>query len=440
MHFFLFAFYAFVAIGLIYFWKFFDLLGIKPKALVGVFLLKLVFGFGLASLYTHYYDDRRGGDAYRFFDDGILLHASFRESPEAFLHLMTGVGIEKDSIALKYYHRMTHMQLAFYTGYPNDNATIIRANALTTFLSQGYYHVHTVVWCFLSMIGLTAILKILLRHFPRKKWAMFGAVYLLPTTLFWSSGVLKEPLLLLGIGLFLLGFFRWIYSEFSARDIIPTILGLGLLLLTKGYVVQCMAPGIAFLILTKINGGKRLFVSFLAPHILTIALIFAGPLLSNGLKVAEIMADRREAFYDVAKSSGAGSVIQIPDINQSSDVILNAPEAIVITYFKPWPWEWNNLLYIPAALENLFLVFCLLTLVFYFRRPPAYSLPIVLFGLSFVLVFGALAGQVVPVLGALVRYKLPALIFLFAITFACSDFISIQRRFPVIRKWVKKHA
>lgn len=309
MHLLIVLFYVGLALGLIFYWRFFELPGIKPRAIAIAFLLKLIAGYALAFIYTHHYENRRSGDAYRFFDDGVILHSSFNESPKAFARLMTGIGMETDPVAEVYYHRMTHMQLAFYTGYPNDNATIIRANALALFLSGGYYHVHTVIWCFLALIGLTALLKIFLRHFPDKKWLMFLSVYLLPTVLFWSSGVLKEPLLLLGLGLFLLGFFRWFDNEFTKKDIAPLLIGITFLLFTKGYIIQCMAPGLAFLVFLKLNKGKRFNLSIILPHVLTVLLIFLGPYLANGLKVNEIVSDRQTAFYNVAHTSNSGSII-----------------------------------------------------------------------------------------------------------------------------------
>ena len=86
--------------------------------------------------------------------------------------------------------------------------------------SQRHYHVHTVFWCFFAMIGLTAILKILIRFYPDRKNTLFLSVFLLPTVLFWGSGVLKEALLLMGLGLFLLGFFRYILRESYTSDIV----------------------------------------------------------------------------------------------------------------------------------------------------------------------------------------------------------------------------
>jgi hypothetical protein len=73
-----------------------------------------------------------------------------------------------------------------------------------------------------------------------------------------------------------------------------------------------------------------------------------------------------------------------------------------------------------------------------FRRPYSLEIPIFAFGLSFVIILGVLVGEVVPVLGAVVRYKMPGLIFLFATVFMCTDHIKFQRRLPFVRRIIRR--
>ncbi|MCA1763379.1 MAG: hypothetical protein LC664_10360 [Flavobacteriales bacterium] len=290
---------------------------------------------------------------------------------------------------------------------------------------------------FFTLIGLVAIYKLLAAYFPRKKAAMFLAVFLLPSVLFWASGVLKESILIMGLGLFVLGFFRWIYGEHSKADIFSLFLGFALLLITKGYVLQCMAPAILGLILVKAFKGRKFYFWFALPHLLALILVFAGGYISDKLDVPRIMGLKQIAFANVAEQSNSGSAIELPEIRQSADVVLHAPEALTTTYLRPWPWEWDKITYIPPALENLFLMICLLLMAWNFKKPYGLAIPILAFSASFALVMGVLTGEVVSILGALVRYKVPSLIFLFVLIFGLTDHIKLQRRFPALRKLVK---
>lgn len=434
LHTILFLLYVGIFGGLILYSNFFDIPGISRRILLGLFFLKLLFGFGLAWMYTDHYENRRTGDAFRFYDDAVLLHGSLDDGIGTYAKLMTGISLQEDSVAMSYYVRMTHFEREFYTGFLNDNATIIRANALVMLFSRGYYHVHTAFWCFFAMVGLTAILKLLVQFFPTKKVQMLFAVFLLPTVLFWASGVLKEPILLLGLGLFLLGFIRLIVNDYRKRDLISMVFGFLILLFTKGYVLQCMAPAITGLLLVRVFPKQKFWAMFSIPHIGAIILIFIGPYISDGLKVAELMSLKQTAFYNISNESGAGSTIEIPPIESSWDVILNAPTALKNTYLRPWPWEWSKLLYIPAGLENFILMLALFLMLWNFRKPSGMGLPIIAFSLSFIMTLGIISGEVVPVLGALVRYKLPALIFLFVLIFALTNDAKLTRRIPILKR------
>jgi len=438
MAFILFFLYAFIGIAIIYWWRFFEIKGVRNGYLIAAFVLKLICGAGLSYIYSSHYSDRSTGDTYRFFDDARILDSSKEAGLEAYLSLLTGIGLSENESAQVYYLRMTHMDRQYYTGFPNDNATIIRANAFMMNFSGGYYMVHIVFWSFFSMIGLTALMKFLVRYFPRKIWALFFSIYLLPTVLFWGSGVLKEPILILGLGLFIAGFLRYIYGEHKTVDIIAGALGLILMIYTKGYVLICMSPAIIGLLIVKAAKGKRFWLWFSLPHALAVLILFVGPLIGDGFKVAELMKLKQEAFYNVADMSNSGSVMDLPEIKGPISVLINAPEALVTTYLRPWPWEWKKLMYIPAALENGLLLLAIAIMIWNYRKPYGLNLPILAFAGSFVLVLGIITGEVVPVLGAVVRYKLPSLIFLFVLTFGLTDHIRLQRRIPLVRKLIKK--
>jgi hypothetical protein len=355
-----------------------------------------------------------------------------------YLKLLSGIGFRDDPAALPYYMEMTHLERPHSTGYVNDNATMIRANALVLHFSQGHYYVHVLFWCFMAMIGLSALLKLLVGYFPRKRVAMFVSVYLLPTVLFWGSGVLKEPIMLMGLGLFLLGFFRYIFEEWKAKHMAYIFLGLFFLIISKGYLLYLMCPAILGLLLAKVFQGRRFWLCFSVPHILIALVLLLSPFWNDPLDLVGKIAWKQAAFYNEAMMSGAGSVIEIPKLDSAVDLFFNAPTALVNMYLRPWLGEGDNILYLPAALENSLLLLCLAVMVWNFRRPYGLAIPLIAFALSFVLLSGVTLGAVVPVLGSIVRYKMPGLIFLFALTFVHTDHILLQRRLPFIRKIVRK--
>ncbi len=434
-----FLFYAALLTILIVKWRFFRIRRINRFLILGVFYLKLLAGAGLTILYSQHYEDRGTGDTFRFFDDALIMHECFHEEDFiTYTKLLTGIGFRDDAVAMEYYNRMTHLERPHSTGYVNDNATMIRGNAILMHLSRGHYAIHLLFWCFMAMMGLTALLRLLVTYFPRKRVAMFCSVYLLPTVVFWGSGVLKEPIMLLGLGLFLLGFFRYLFEEWKPKHMIYIVIGVFFLAVSKGYILYLITPAIFGLLLVKLSRGRRFWLWFSIPHMLLVLLVGLSAVANDPLDLIGKIVWKQAAFYNEAELSGAGSLIDIPRIEGAADIFLNAPAALINTYLRPWIWEGGNILYLPAGLENMALLICFMVMLWNFRRPYGLAIPIIAFALSFVLLLGIVMGSVVPVLGALVRYKMPALIFLFAFIFIHTDHIMLQRRLPFIRKIVRK--
>jgi len=95
--------YAAIFSILILKWKYFEVKGISRRYLLLAFALKLCFGFLLGWIYTDHYTDRKTGDTYRFFDDARIIHDSADEGFGVYLKLLTGIGMEEDELAMKYY-------------------------------------------------------------------------------------------------------------------------------------------------------------------------------------------------------------------------------------------------------------------------------------------------------------------------------------------------
>ena len=102
---------------------------------------------------------------------------------------------------------MNFWSRSYNFGLINDNQTIIRFNALIQFFSFGNYQIHNILFNLLSFTGLLAIWKFFKTKFEVKKWMLLLSLFLFPTVLLWTSGVLKESILIFALGFFLYFFF-----------------------------------------------------------------------------------------------------------------------------------------------------------------------------------------------------------------------------------------
>jgi drug/metabolite transporter (DMT)-like permease len=127
-----------------------------------------------------------------------------------------------------------------------------------------------------------------------------------------------------------------------------------------------------------------------------------------------------------------GSRIDIPLLEPDFVSFLkNSPVALFNVMLRPLPGDLNSMIMIPAFFENMLIwLLIVFTAIFFRKKIPGEHIPLIIFCLSFVVILFILTGLTTPVIGAIVRYKAPALPFLFALMFLLMDKDKILRYLP----------
>ena len=213
---------------------------ISRKFIVLVFILKIIAGTALWFVYTHLYTDRFSADIFKYFDDGKIMYNTLFSKPLDYFKMLFGF---PDSSLQHYYDDdMRNWTRSFNHNLYNENRTLIRFNAFVDIFSFGNYHVHTVFICFLSLTGLMGIFKTFSSFLTNKKKELFLAVFLLPSILFWGSGVLKEGLILFSFGMSIYYFHKLMNEKISGKRLVLLFLFLFLLAITKIYILLIILP------------------------------------------------------------------------------------------------------------------------------------------------------------------------------------------------------
>ncbi len=236
---------------------FFSSDGLTARTVGIVFSLKVLSGFGLWLIYSYYYKERNAADIFKYFDDSKVMFDAIHTRPMDYFQMLFGLGNDKPAFN-QYYLQMHNWAGQYESNLYNDNHTIIRLNALFRLFSLGYYQVHSVFISFLSLIGLVALYRSFAPLLPgKKKWVMV-AVFFIPSVLLWGSGVLKEGVILFGIGLLIFHWFRLIQRGFSVSSLLWVAFSVSLLLATKFYILVSITPGLAYI--TWISRTEKRFV------------------------------------------------------------------------------------------------------------------------------------------------------------------------------------
>jgi hypothetical protein len=393
--------------------RFFHLEELPDWASPALFLVKILFGFALWAVYTFYYTDRSTSDIYKFYDDAHYIHVAYSENKPAFIGLMTG---SEDSSLSAYTAQMKNWERNFNKAVPfNENRFMIRLNAAIMLLSGENIHIHTILFCFFSFIGCILLLK-LFQHFvgtDKKKWVVLTILF--PSFLFWTSGGLKESLIILGLGLFLYGFL--LIRERGLTSIILLLLGIAILLVTKYFLLICLLPALAgyYLFIHKTT-AKDVLLKYAGIIILTMIVLQVIAPIDKRTNFARTIAKKQRYAIGEAKYMKAGSYSEVPLVDSTIvSVATNLPIGFWDSMMKPYLWQSRNPMMMLSAAENIILVILLVLAIIYRdkKKTPNYNL-LFFIGISVILYF-SIIGIMTPVLGNLVRYKvvlLPMLVFL----------------------------
>lgn len=390
--------------------KFFRIRGISVKILQFGFVIKLLAGIAVGLVYTYYYTDRLTADTFKFFDDSKILFDAVYAQPLDYVRMLSGIGSNSAHLQ-HYYDTMTNWYDTFSPF--NDNRTMIRLNAFLRIFSMGYYYVHVAVVCFLSYIGIVLFVKVFSREFPENVLEIFLVFLLLPSVLFWGSGLLKDALVFFTFGLMISAFNRLIISpQVPLSAFCYFILTLFLLMITKFQVFLISLPLISAWFITtrfKIN----VLFSFSMVSVLFFILVYGVSNAFPGMDLINLLVQKQQAFFTLAAIADAGSIISIPELKpEFFNLLINAPIGFFTSLTRPFISDTGAVLNTISAIENILIlglgIYCIVN--FKLNNVKGKILPV--FCLFYTLYSFTLIGMITPVLGAIVRYKAQALPFM----------------------------
>jgi len=387
-------------------WSLFHFTGLSKRWLQLAFILKVMAGFGLYWLYTAHYPIRSEADIFKYFDDSEVLFNSFADSKKHFFQMLFGIDCEGQEFRELYYDKMTNWYKTFDSQVFNNNRTMIRVNGLMRFVSNGSYHIHSIIMSFLGLIGLTLLLRAFKTVVYEYKTIAIVLVLLLPSTLLWTSGNLKEPLLFLFLG----GAF-WSLKNLNTQRwwlyLLVFVSCLFLIFITKYYILLALFP----VTIAYVSGfwiKNHITVRYITAILLCVVGAFVFSYVKPDLHFAGLIGGKRNDMIRHAQEMDANSLFDNKIIEREWTAVLsNTPKALWNAIIQPIPTKNSSALHIVAFAENLFVLVFLAICTLYRRAGP--NKETIWFIIIYVLTLYIILGLSTPVAGALVRYKTPGL-------------------------------
>lgn len=253
-----------------------------------------------------------------------------------------------------------------------------------------------------------------------------------------------------GLGWITYATFRlFVNKDFSIKNFVLIGISFYLLSVIKVYILLAFLPALVLWLLLNYSirikvAATRWFVnmSFIALTISGSVFFmqrFAENLNKYSIEKLAKTAEVTRGWTNFA-AGDEGSVYNIGTIDGTlSGMITLFPQAVVVSLFRPFPWEAKKLIIAMSALEALVLLYFTI-LLFTARSKPLKLLvrdPNILFCLVFALIFAFAVGASSGNFGALSRYRIPCLPFYGAILAIMLG--KEQKKSPVVRKTIAKH-
>lgn len=359
-------------------------------------MLKIAAGFAYARFYLlpQYYE---GSDTWRFYRLSLEETTWLKHDPLAFIKDLFVHGYGKAGNLF-----------SGENSYWNDLKSNVPVKLLAVFniFTFNSYYTSIILFNFLFLFGLVALFRLFNELSPNKKLLIIAGIFLLPSTLFWCSGIHKDGLILSATGLIIYMFYHGIQYKFTTGKWLLMLFCMLLIFSLRNYVALALVPALFCLWLCyKFRKGVSVF---LVAYASALVLFFITPLVFPGLNFPAFVSEKQHEFL-LLKGTSEVKVQPLEPTFRSFISIL--PSALDMAFLRPHFSEVKNFSYIPAALENVLLLVLIVLSLFFIRRKT--FVPVILFMLFFSLSILLLCGYTIPFSGAIVRYRsfvLPLLI------------------------------
>jgi hypothetical protein len=393
MTYFLFAIYTVLFCWLITRVRFFKNSGLNMQWLIGLFLLKVMAGMAYGWYYTQINNYTVAADTWRFFYDAKLETQLLLKNPLRYFSNIFDNPHDK-----QYRHLFSPVN-----SYWKDLKELYMVKLVSVFnlLSGSRYYVNVIFYSFITFIGPVAFLKIMNDVFPGRIRILAVGTFLLPSFLFWSSGIHKDGFVFMLLAMASYYFYFGLKEQkLNWKRLTLTAFITLLIFPVRNHVVLAAIPGFAAWWLAE-KYFKQKWIAFALVTVIGITAFFTSKYIHPKLDLPISIVLRQKDF----KKLGGNSILPLRPLKATfSSFTANAPQALNHTLARPYLPEVQSPVYLLSALELIFLWLVIFIWFFRFTGNP-YQHSVVLFFFMISMALLVLTGYIVPQLGAIVRYR-----------------------------------
>lgn len=296
----------------------------------------------------------------------------------------------------------------FRLGEGNENVTTLVW--LQDLIFPSSFHALKVTWSFVGMLAAFLFYRAVVLILGREDRRLFFLLSLMPSILYWSSIVGKDPISLLGMGLYAYGVIS-AYTKRAPQFLLVAILGILIVSYIRSwYGPMMIAPLLAFVfapISRPTRKGIVVRVGGLAGLVIGFVMFWTNSKFSESFTSTEVLLQTTTTIN--ASFATGGSATEATQFTSVGTLLVNLPFGIFTALLRPLPGEIMAPFGLMAGVENLLMIAWVGLLTITVRKRH-FQDPIVLWLLIFTLLWATQYGLTTAGnLGSLVRYRLQVL-------------------------------
>jgi hypothetical protein len=397
-----------------------------------------VFAFTIFCLYISY-----GDSTALYYPEGLNIFHLIIKNPSENIKWVFLPGKDFDETLLS----DTYNRGYFHS---EGNYFIVRLVTIFSFFSFGSYIVMNLFFGMIAFSGIWRLFKFFYEQYPHLHKKLAIAILFLPTLVFWTSGILKDPITTGMLGWLTYSLYNLLYNKKGIiKNTLIAVLSGYILAVIKAYILFSYLPFfLLFIIFKNIRLVKNIIFKILIALVLLGASVYGFFLMSNLLKdemgayaidkLAETVKTQQTNFSNMSDIAESSFSLGVDFDGSTGSLIKMAPAAIVATLYRPFLWESKKISTLLSSLESLAMM--LLTIYVFFKVGPVnfirsfFKDPMIFFCFFFALLFALFVGATTLNFGTLVRYKIPCLPFYVIALFLILDIYTQKKKAQELKK------
>lgn len=389
-----------------------------------------IFGtFFFCTIYLFYYGY---GDTIAYFESTNALANLFYQNPSKYFEVV----FSKPTIEIRSLFSDRTGYPYSYMFYDSHTFMVIKLTSVFTIITGKSYYLTSLILSYISFFGIWKLFLTFRKYAPEIESKLAWAILYFPSPLFWGGGVSKDTYTLMATALFVYCAHEFFILK-KRKPLIITLLFVSswLILSIKPYIFLVLFPGgLLWIFYEKLQRIKSPFVTFFLFPLMILGISFLSYYVLGTLSgsMSKFSVDKAfetaaETNHDLKQDYYGGSSFDIGDFDGTAGGMLPLLfPAINAGLFRPFIWEGRSVVLLMAGLENAFLLFFTIYILYKTKVKGSFSIisknPLLLFCVTFSILFAFMIGLTTSNFGALVRFKIPIIPF-FVSTLFLIDYI-----------------